>query len=147
MHILIAAVNRFKSSDPLAKVFQEYCKRMRWRVEVKEINPQPSPDDEANLILEAVPPAAPIILLDETGKNLRSTEFSSLIERYQIHGHSKLVFAIGGDFGHGAAMRARAEIAIAFGENTWPHLLTRVLLIEQLYRAQQIIAGHPYHRG
>ncbi|MEK9707569.1 MAG: 23S rRNA (pseudouridine(1915)-N(3))-methyltransferase RlmH, partial [Alphaproteobacteria bacterium] len=81
------------------------------------------------------------------GKQLSSEEFAELLGTLQDAGCRDLVFLIGGADGHGDAVRTRAERTLAFGRNTWPHMLVRGLLAEQVYRAQQILSGHPYHRA
>ena len=103
-------------------------------------------DQEAALILGAVPPAAALIALDEKGKALGSRSFAELVGSERDKGTADLVFAIGGADGLGRPVLARAAASIAFGALTWPHQLVRILLAEQLYRAVTILSGHPYHR-
>ncbi len=100
---------------------------------------------EGELLLAALPDRALVVALDERGKNVSSADFAKLIAKWQSSG-STIAFLIGGADGHGDPVRARADNLLALGTMTWPHLLVRAMLCEQLYRAQQILAGHPYHR-
>ena len=101
---------------------------------------------EAELILEALPPAATLVVLDERGAAWSSREFADRLAAWRDRGIPDLAFAIGGAEGLGAAVLDRATATLSLGPMTWPHLLVRGMLLEQLYRAQQILAGHPYHR-
>jgi 23S rRNA (pseudouridine1915-N3)-methyltransferase len=101
---------------------------------------------EAELILAALPADARLVALDETGAAWRSRELAGRLAAWRDQGTPMLAFAIGGADGLGAAVIARAEAVMSLGAMTWPHLLVRTMLLEQLYRAQQILAGHPYHR-
>ena len=102
---------------------------------------------EAEMLLASVPKGAQLCALDATGKMLTSIEFAAKIRAWQDGGVKQVVFAIGGADGHGEALLDRADLVLSLGPMTWPHLVVRGLLAEQLYRAQQIIAGHPYHRA
>jgi 23S rRNA (pseudouridine1915-N3)-methyltransferase len=84
--------------------------------------------------------------MDEHGIGLSSKEFAGKLENLAIQGKSKVQFIIGGADGLPQSVRDRANFILSFGKQTWPHMLARVMLTEQIYRAQQIIAGHPYHR-
>ncbi len=101
---------------------------------------------EGALILAAVPAGAPLAALDERGLSLSSRGFAERIAGWRARGLAELAFAIGGADGLDPAVLDRAEMVLSLGPMTWPHRLARVLLLEQLYRAQQILAGHPYHR-
>ena len=98
-------------------------------------------------LLAAVPQGARLVALDERGKNLDSPAFAALMGRWQDDGLGDLAFAIGGPDGLSPAVLERADLTLSLGPMTWPHLLVRVLLVEQLYRAQSILDGHPYHRA
>jgi 23S rRNA (pseudouridine1915-N3)-methyltransferase len=102
---------------------------------------------EAALLLGAVPKGATLAALDERGRALDSPGFAALLRRAADAGTRDLAFAIGGADGLDPAIRARADHVVAFGRMVWPHLLARVMLAEQLYRAASILAGTPYHRG
>ena len=101
---------------------------------------------EAALILDVVPPGARLVALDERGAQWSSRQFADRLAGWRDGGTGSLVFAIGGADGLGQAVIERADAVLSLGQMTWPHLLARSLLLEQLYRAQQILAGHPYHR-
>jgi len=101
---------------------------------------------EAKLILGALPSGSPLVALDERGAAWSSRAFAARIAAWRDQGWPELAFAIGGADGLGAAVLDRAHTIISLGPMTWPHLLVRGMLLEQLYRAQQILAGHPYHR-
>jgi 23S rRNA (pseudouridine1915-N3)-methyltransferase len=101
---------------------------------------------EAELILAAVPAGARLVALDERGMAWSSRDLAERLATWRDQGVSALTFAIGGADGLGQGVLDRADAVVSLGAMTWPHLLVRVMLLEQLYRAQQILAGHPYHR-
>jgi 23S rRNA (pseudouridine1915-N3)-methyltransferase len=101
---------------------------------------------EAEMILAALPHGARLVTLDEKGAAWSSRELAERLAGWRDQGVAALAFAIGGADGLGAAVIERADAVVSFGTMTWPHLLVRGMLLEQLYRAQQILAGHPYHR-
>jgi 23S rRNA (pseudouridine1915-N3)-methyltransferase len=101
---------------------------------------------EAELLGRAVPAGAVLCVLDERGRSLTSPEFAAQIARWRDGGRQDAAFVIGGADGLDAGFRARADLAISFGAMVWPHMLIRVMLAEQLYRAATILAGSPYHR-
>ena len=101
---------------------------------------------EAQLILEALPAGVRLVALDQRGALWSSRAFSQRLAAWRDQGAAELAFAIGGADGLGAAVLDYAEATLSLGPMTWPHLLVRGMLLEQLYRAQQILAGHPYHR-
>jgi 23S rRNA (pseudouridine1915-N3)-methyltransferase len=138
--------------SPELQLIQEYLKRSRWKIEVKEF---PTRSDlsgdtlksyEASQILASIPDGIPLIVLDERGSNPTSREFASIFQDFQNSGQSQVIICIGGADGLHPSLRTRANKIISFGKLTWPHMLVRVMLVEQLYRAQQILIGHPYHR-
>jgi 23S rRNA (pseudouridine1915-N3)-methyltransferase len=86
-------------------------------------------------------------LLDERGRQLSSEEFAAILGRWRDDGVREVRFEIGAADGHGDEGRAGADLLIAFGAMTWPHLMARAMLAEQLYRATAILSGHPYHRA
>ena len=101
---------------------------------------------EADLILAALPQGARFIALDEHGATWSSVELAHRLGDWRDSGATTVAFAIGGADGLGTAVIERADAVLSLGKMTWPHLLVRGMLLEQLYRAQQILAGHPYHR-
>lgn len=101
---------------------------------------------EAELILGALPAGIPLIALDERGATWSSRVFADRIAAWRDQGWAELAFAIGGADGLDVGVLDRAGAIMSLGPMTWPHLLVRGMLLEQLYRVQQILAGHPYHR-
>jgi 23S rRNA (pseudouridine1915-N3)-methyltransferase len=151
MRIHIAAVGRAKKGPEL-ELYSNYIKRMQWPVtlvEVEEKRPLKGPQlkgREAELLLGALPPSIPYIALDERGRDLTSPELAARIERWQGEGVSSLGFIIGGADGLDESIRKGAALVLNMGRLTWPHMMVRAMLGEQIYRSQQILAGHPYHR-
>lgn len=101
---------------------------------------------EATLLERAVPKGAVICALDERGKLVSSPEFADQLGRWRDDGRGDVAFVIGGADGIDPTLRARADFKLSFGKMVWPHMLARVMLTEQLYRAASILAGSPYHR-
>ena len=104
-------------------------------------------EDEGMRLLRAVPPGAAIAIIDPRGKDHSSEDVAALIRHWRDNGYGAAAFLIGGADGHAAAIQQKAFCAISFGRATWPHMLCRAMLAEQLYRASMILAGHPYHRS
>lgn len=102
---------------------------------------------EAALLARAVPQGAVLAVLDERGAVLSSPEFAERLARLRDAGRQDLAFVIGGADGIAPALRDRAELSLSLGRMVWPHMLARVMLAEQLYRAAAILAGTPYHRA
>jgi 23S rRNA (pseudouridine1915-N3)-methyltransferase len=163
VRILIAAVGKLKSG-PEKALFDDYAGRLAWPVTVREVEPQSAlpaaeiKSREGALLLAALEgkgktgKGSPktgrrLVALDERGTEPTSVAFAERLGAWRDQGAEEIAFVIGGADGLDEAVRARADWVIAFGRLTWPHLLVRVLLAEQLYRAQQILAGHPYHRA
>ncbi len=151
----LIAVGRAKPG-PVRDLYNRYAERLGHGPlggltlrEVEERRPR-SPEElkrrEADLLLGALPKGARLMALDERGEALTSSDFAALLGRWRDGGAQDLAFAIGGASGLDASVRQAAAFTLALGPMTWPHLLTRALLAEQLYRAQSILAGHPYHR-
>ena len=101
---------------------------------------------EAALLERAIPKGAVICALDERGKLMSSPDFAAQLGRWRDDGRGDVAFVIGGADGIDPALRARADAKLSFGKMVWPHMLARVMLTEQLYRAASILAGSPYHR-
>jgi 23S rRNA (pseudouridine1915-N3)-methyltransferase len=93
-----------------------------------------------------IPQGALLAVLDERGKMLSSPDFADMLAGWRDAGRSDLALVIGGADGIAPELRARADFALSFGQMVWPHMLVRVMLSEQLYRAASILAGSPYHR-
>ena len=151
MKIIIAAVGRLRDA-PSRALFEDYAKRLSWPVVVREVELKralsgaQAKAEEGRLLLEAIGERATVVALDEHGAEWSSAEFAGRVGAWRDQGVAELAFAIGGADGHAEAVLKRAAATVAFGRMTWPHRLARVMLVEQIYRAQQIIAGHPYHR-
>jgi 23S rRNA (pseudouridine1915-N3)-methyltransferase len=152
MRLTIAAIGRLKAG-PQAALARHYAERIAWPLAIREVEEKrPLPpaelrEREGALLLAAVPAGAVIVALDERGKSLTSDELAKRIGQWRDAGIGDLAFLIGGADGLSETTRARASLLLAFGAATWPHLLARGMLLEQIYRAQQILAGHPYHRA
>lgn len=155
MQLHLIAVGRSKAG-PQADLFADYCKRLargRWQglklTEVEEKRPLPPPAlkaREAELIERALPAGAFVVALDERGKTLSSREIAELLGRLEQERRGAVAFLIGGAEGLDQALRKKADLVLSFGAMTWPHQLVRALLAEQIWRAETILTGHPYHR-
>ncbi|MBD8892452.1 23S rRNA (pseudouridine(1915)-N(3))-methyltransferase RlmH [Roseibium litorale] len=159
MRFTIACVGRMKSGAD-KELFDRYLDRARKTgrglgvtavalQELPESRAQRAADrktEEAAALEAAIPQNARVVVLDEHGKSISSTDFSARLEAWKDDGVPDVVFAIGGADGHGEQLLARADLKIAFGAMTWPHQIVRILLAEQIYRALTIQSGHPYHR-
>ncbi|HXH52597.1 MAG TPA: 23S rRNA (pseudouridine(1915)-N(3))-methyltransferase RlmH [Sphingomicrobium sp.] len=124
--------------SPEADLVDRYLKRIPWPTKVTEIGERSAePPLPANSVS---------ILLDERGDTLSSTELARRLEQWRDSGRREARFSIGAASGHGDPARKGAELLLSFGAATWPHLLVRAMLAEQLFRATSILSGHPYHR-
>lgn len=141
----IIAIGKLKPSSHFYAPFQEYERRFSGKLSVIEIEGH-SQTEELEKITAKIDPSSTLIVLDEKGKSLPSTKFAKKLEELQNIKASKFQFIIGGADGLNDKIRHKADLLINFGSQTWPHLMVRVMLLEQLYRAQQILANHPYHR-
>lgn len=152
MRVTIAAVGRLREA-PLKALFDDYAGRSTWPIQVKEVEekrklaPAERMESEARLLAASLPDKATLIVLDQRGKVLSSEAFAAQLGRLRDEGLQDLGFVIGGADGLTTDWRRKARLVLSFGAMTWPHLLARVMLAEQLYRAQSILAGHPYHRA
>ena len=151
MKIHIIAVGKWRECAERA-LWAEYIKRVGWECSLKEVEvKQALPADklkikEAELLLAAVPEGAAKVVLDEHGKQLASTQFAEMIQHFQLGGRD-IAFLIGGAAGHGEAALKAADRRLSLGAMTWPHMMVRAMLSEQIYRAHTILSGHPYHRA
>lgn len=121
-------------------LIKDYQKRMNWTVTIHEIDHK---KDNPDSFEKRIKQGATLIAMDERGQNLKSLDLAGKIEGFQ---NNHLQFLIGGADGLPPTIRDKANLTLSFGKLTWPHMLARVMLLEQIYRAQQILAGHPYHR-
>ena len=154
MRLMVAAVGRFGAGRGAGErtLFDDYVKRLTQPFELKEVTEKrPLPAQqlrqrEGALLLAAVPEGARVVALDAGGRALSSPTFAKRLGEWRESGIRDLAFLIGGAEGLDPAVLERSDLVLSLGTMTWPHLLVRVLLAEQLYRAQCIAAGHPYHR-
>lgn len=151
IRLYILAVGRLRRG-PLYELQALYAARILpppTIIEVEEKRRLPAAElkrREAELVLAALPSGARLIALDERGSAWSSLELADHLRDWRDAGAAAVAFAIGGADGLGSAVIERADVVLSLGPMTWPHLLARGMLLEQLYRAQQILAGHPYHR-
>ncbi|WP_069186390.1 23S rRNA (pseudouridine(1915)-N(3))-methyltransferase RlmH [Candidatus Terasakiella magnetica] len=151
MRTHIIAMGKWKKG-PEKDLFETYGARMRPAPVLKELDFRKKlsgaelKQAEAELLLNAVPNGAVIVALDERGKTFSSREFAGKIQKWQDQGRGDIAFIIGGADGLDESVRARSDLLISFGSMTWPHMLVRPMLAEQLFRASAILSGHPYHR-
>jgi 23S rRNA (pseudouridine1915-N3)-methyltransferase len=145
MKINIIAIGKCKKNSPEHAIIEEYTKRSAWQINIKEKD-NSNQKDEAAFLTSSIPNNAKIIILDDRGENLKSTELAKIIENWQINGTSEICILIGGADGHLQSTRDKGDLILSFGKLTLPHMLMRAVLSEQIYRIQTIISGHPYHR-
>jgi 23S rRNA (pseudouridine1915-N3)-methyltransferase len=103
--------------------------------------------EEAAAMLAAIPPRSVVVALDQRGDPIESAAFARQLGRFRDQQAASIIFLIGGADGLSPDLRRKAKLSLAFGAATWPHQLVRVMLLEQIYRAATILAGHPYHRA
>jgi 23S rRNA (pseudouridine1915-N3)-methyltransferase len=125
--------------SPEADLVERYIKRIAWPTKVSEL-----PERGGNLA--PLPGNSVAILLDERGAALSSMDLARKLEGWRDGGKREARFVIGAADGHGEDERGEADLLLSFGPATWPHLLVRSMLAEQLFRATSILAKHPYHR-
>ena len=125
--------------SPEADLVDRYLKRIQWPTKLTEL-----PDRGGKL--PDLPPNSVQIVLDERGKALTSVELAKKLDGWRDGGKREARFLIGAADGHGDDQRRSADLLLSFGPATWPHLLVRAMLAEQLFRATSILANHPYHR-
>lgn len=158
MRVLVLAVGRLKSVE--SELAARYLKRAAQAgrnigirsLEVVEIRESKAAESERRKLEESIalanviPEGAAIVLLDERGEGLASAAFAERVAQWRDCGQPAVAFIIGGADGLAENLRARSRTTLSFGNATWPHQLVRIMLLEQLYRAVTILAGHPYHR-
>jgi 23S rRNA (pseudouridine1915-N3)-methyltransferase len=160
MKLIVHAVGRLKAGpereladryfDRLAKSGPAVGVEFSGITEIVESRAQTATErrrEEGQRLQTHIQPGTALVLLDERGKNLPSEELAGRIGLLRDSGRKAMLVAIGGADGHDASLRDQAELVLSFGALTWPHLLVRVMLAEQLYRVTTILAGHPYHRS
>ena len=160
MRLVVAAIGRLKSgaehelSERYRKRAEQVGRRIGLReVEVLDIRESRAAEVAKRLLEESIalaniiPERAAIVILDQRGENLDSATLAQRIARWRDDGRPATVFIVGGDDGLAQTLRDKATLKLAFGAATWPHQLVRSMLLEQIYRAMTILAGHPYHRA
>ncbi|MFZ4762692.1 MAG: 23S rRNA (pseudouridine(1915)-N(3))-methyltransferase RlmH [Alphaproteobacteria bacterium] len=138
---------------PEADIVARYCARLSktmpaWKIECREITHHEgklASEKEAEQLLQLIPAGFVTIALDGAGKTFNSGEFAQLLQRFQDEA-TGLCFLIGGSDGHGRKLIASVQHLLSLGAMTWPHLLARAMLLEQIYRSKMILQGHPYHK-
>jgi 23S rRNA (pseudouridine1915-N3)-methyltransferase len=160
MRVIVIAIGRLKQG-PERELAETYRKRaqaighalgMR-EIEIIEIRESRAAEaalrrlEESIAIANVIPERATIVILDESGESLGSAALAAVLQKWRAEDRPAVCFVIGGADGLAASLRERAKLKLAFGAATWPHQLVRIMLLEQLYRAASILAGHPYHRG
>ena len=139
--MLLHVIARGKiARSPEAELVARYEKRLTWPLKLTEL------PETGGRIPEPQTPCK-TVLLDERGKDLPSEKLAEILARWRDDGMRECRFVLGAADGHSEDERREADLLLAFGKATWPHLLARAMLAEQLYRATTIIAGHPYHRS
>jgi len=145
-------VGRAKGS-PAAEICQTYLKRLPWTVDIREVEVRKNLSGEklslaeADMLRGAMPGRAILVAMDGKGKTLSSEAFAQRLGRWRDDGIADLAFVIGGADGLHPSLIGEADLSLSLGAMTWPHMLARAMLMEQLYRAHTILAGHPYHRA
>jgi 23S rRNA (pseudouridine1915-N3)-methyltransferase len=153
MKITILSIGKFDKS-PFRELFEYYLKRLKWKIELREIEFKNTKSfeeskikqEEGVLLLKNLHNFSKIIVLDERGKQFSSPEFANILENFNVAGDSNIAFIIGGAFGLSDDVKSKADILLSISKMTLPHLMVRGFLIEQIYRASTIISNHPYHK-
>ncbi|MDR2902568.1 MAG: 23S rRNA (pseudouridine(1915)-N(3))-methyltransferase RlmH [Lactobacillales bacterium] len=152
MKVIIAAIGKMKKNSHEFELVQEYIRKSKMDIQVVEAEEKRALSGEAlkkaesELLLRAIPKGTRTIVLDEKGVLLSSRELADILKNWQDQGAQNICFLIGGADGHSADLKNKADLKLSFGRMTLPHMLMRVVLAEQIYRAGSILANHPYHR-
>jgi 23S rRNA (pseudouridine1915-N3)-methyltransferase len=157
VRVHVCAVGRIRADQPERAIFEDYHMRFNRTGKPLALGPlfETEVEDkkgggmeaEAELLTRAVPAGALLVTMDERGKVMSSPEFAAQLARWRDEGRQDVAFVIGGADGIAPGLRDRAAFSISFGRMVWPHMLVRVMLAEQLYRAATILSGGPYHRA
>ena len=152
MNIAIVAVGRMRAG-PEKQLFDSYISKTPWTVTTHEIEARGKGDavaqakQEADGILSVLPQSAKVICFDSRGKTLTSEGLAQQLRQWRDDGEREIALVIGGADGLEGRVTQKADLILSFGAVTWPHMLMRVLVSEQIFRAHCILTGHPYHRG
>ncbi len=160
MRVIVIAVGRVKQgperelAERYRERFDDLGRKLGFRgLDIQELPESRARDtatriaEEAAAIAGAIPERSVLVTLDERGQNVDSAAFAGHLGRWRDESVTSTVFVIGGADGLSPELQRKAKLRVAFGAATWPHQIVRVLLLEQLYRAATILAGHPYHRA
>ena len=149
MKYIISTIGKIKSNDE-DLVTRKYLKRIKnielKQYEVKTKNNKQKIDEEADKLINSTPRNGKLILLDEDGENISSSDLAKLILSWRNNNITCVNFAIGGAFGNAVKIKKTADKIIAFGKLTWPHQMVKMMIAEQIYRIETIIQCHPYHK-
>ena len=149
MRLTLAAVGRARDS-PVRDLVDDYARRLPWPFTLREIADVAGDkrrEREGEKLLAAIPDGALVVALDSRGRQLSSEALAEWLGQKRDEGCRDLAFVIGGADGLSPEVIQRAGLTLSLGTMTWPHLMARAMLAEQLYRATAILAGHPYHRA
>jgi 23S rRNA (pseudouridine1915-N3)-methyltransferase len=160
MRIVVAAIGRLKQG-PERELAERYRKRAADAgrraglnaVDIVEIKESRAGDaarrmlEESIAVANLIPERAVTVILDARGESMSSESFAGRLHEWRQQNKPALVFIVGAADGLAPSLKEKASLALAFGAATWPHQLIRIMLLEQLYRAVTILAGHPYHRA
>ena len=149
MKYIISTIGKIKNNDE-DLITRKYLKRIRnielKQCEVKTKNKEKRIEEEADKLINLTPKDGKLILLDEIGENISSSDLAKLILNWSNSNITSVNFAIGGAFGNGMKIKKTADKIIALGKLTWPHQMVKMMIAEQIYRIETIIQGHPYHK-
>lgn len=160
MRVVVIAIGRLKQgperelAERYRERFEDMSRKLGFRgIDIHEIAESRAREaatriaEEAAMIAAAIPEKSVLVTLDERGQNVDSVALSSHLGRWRDEAVGNAIFMIGGADGLSPELQRKAKLRVAFGAATWPHQIVRVMLLEQLYRATTILAGHPYHRA
>jgi len=149
MKYIISTIGKIRNNDE-DLITRKYLKRIRSielkQYEVKTKNKEKRIEEEAEKLINSTPKDGKLILLDEEGENISSSDLAKLILNWNNSNITSVNFAIGGAFGNGIKIKRTADKIIALGKLTWPHQMVKMMISEQIYRIETIIHGHPYHK-
>ena len=151
MNIIIIAVGRIRSG-PEKTLIENYSRRIKWPIEFREVEEKKKlkglelKKRQGDLLLNQCPPESKIIVLDQCGKNLPSTKLASIFKNWQSNRVKEVCILIGGADGVDENISENVDLTISLSKMTFPHMLARIVLVEQIYRSETIINNHPYHK-
>ena len=149
MKYIISTIGKIRNNDE-DLITRKYLKRIRnielKQYEIKTKNKEKKIEEEADKLINSTPKNGKLILLDEEGENISSSDLAKLILNWNNSNITSVNFAIGGAFGNGIKIKRTADKIIALGKLTWPHQMVKMMISEQIYRIETIIHGHPYHK-